>query len=176
MSTVTLSSLDSADVIDLDVTSLSGDVRRLQLLVDSGFTGRSSLVLPSELMDYSHADVPEAETSGALHGLQRRGWGSCQVLGFAQARTVIAIFTDVSVLSLPAGVAGMAGLSFLRQFMRWGAEQTDAGWQFFLSDENASAREREETRSAIKDGLVDLDAGRVRPANEVIDELQQGLT
>jgi hypothetical protein len=29
----------------------------------------------------------------------------------------------------------MAGLSFLRQFARWGAKRTEDGWQFFLSDE-----------------------------------------
>ena len=136
MSTVTFSSLIDADVIDIDVTSLNGDVRRLRLLVDSGFTGRSSLVLPSELTDFSHADVPEAESSGALHGLQKRGWVSCQVVGLPMTQTVVAIFTDVSVLSLPSGVTGMAGLAFLRQFVRWGAERSDSVWRFFLTDDN----------------------------------------
>lgn len=136
MNTVFFQSLFEADVIDMDVTSLSGDVRRLRLLVDSGFTGRSSLVLPSELMDFSQADVPEAESSGALHGLQKRGWVSCQIAGLEKAQTVIAIFTDVSVLSLPTGISGMAGLTFLRQFIRWGAERSNSGWRFFLSDDN----------------------------------------
>ena len=119
MNTVFFQSLFEADVIDMDVISLSGDVHRLRLLVDSGFTGRSSLVLPSELMDFIHADVPEAESFGALHGLQKRGWVSCQIAGLERNQTVIAIFTDVSVLSLPTGVSGMAGLNFLRQFLRW---------------------------------------------------------
>ena len=136
MNTVFFASLYEADVIDVDVTSLSGDIRRLRLLVDSGFTGRSSLVLPGDMMDFSHADVPEAESSGALHGLQKRGWVSCRVAGLVKAQTVIAIFTDVSVLSLPKGVTGMAGLSFLRQFIRWGAERSEADWRFFLSDDD----------------------------------------
>lgn len=143
MNTVFFQSLFEADVIELDVTSLSGDVRHLRLLVDSGFTGRSSLILPVEMMDFIHADVPEAESSGALHGLQKRGWVSCQVTGFAKPQTVIAIFTDISVLSLPNDVTGMAGLSFLRQFIRWGAERSDTGWRFCLTDENAGVNELE---------------------------------
>ena len=49
-------------------------------------------------------------------------------------RTLIAIVTDVSSLSLPSDIEGMAGLRFLRQFARWGAQRTDTTWQFFLSD------------------------------------------
>lgn len=44
--------------------------------------------------------------------------------------------TDVTVLSLPLGVDGMAGLIFLRQFRSWGAERSAQGvWRFFLASE-----------------------------------------
>ena len=29
----------------------------------------------------------------------------------------------------------MMGLSYLRQFSRWGAQRTENTWQFFLSDD-----------------------------------------
>jgi hypothetical protein len=59
-----------------------------------------------------------------------------QIAGKISKTPPIAIITDISVLSLPAGVDGMAGLSFLRQFARWGAERAAPGWQFFLSNSN----------------------------------------
>jgi hypothetical protein len=48
---------------------------------------------------------------------------------------LIAIVADTSSLSLPGGVEGLAGLTFLRQFARWGAERRAKGWQFSLSDD-----------------------------------------
>ena len=91
-------------------------------------------MLPNELAEFIRADLPEAETSGALHGLQKRGWVSCEVLGMSSRQTVIAIFTDVSVLSLPENIVGMVGLTFLRQFSQWGATLTATGWQFSLTE------------------------------------------
>ena len=38
--------------------------------------------------------------------------------------------------------------------------------------ENASEEEREETLAAIRRGLADVDAGRVRPAREALAELR----
>jgi hypothetical protein len=46
-----------------------------------------------------------------------------------------ATIADVSSLSLPSDVEGLAGLSFLRQFARWGAERSEVGRRFILSDE-----------------------------------------
>ena len=134
MSTASFASLANADIIEVELNPLTGDAKRVRLLVDSGFTGTSSLVLPNELAEFSQADLPESETSGALHGLQKRGWDSCQVLGMSSRQTVIAIFTDVSVLSLPENVVGMVGLTFLRQFSQWGAALTATGWQFSLNE------------------------------------------
>lgn len=41
--------------------------------------------------------------------------------------------------------------------------------------ENQDEEEREDTLRAIRQGLADLDAGRVRPAEEVPDELRREL-
>ena len=46
MASVSFPSLADADGIDVEFLKLDGDVRSLRLLVDSGFTGSSSLVLP----------------------------------------------------------------------------------------------------------------------------------
>jgi predicted transcriptional regulator len=42
-------------------------------------------------------------------------------------------------------------------------------WEY----ENSSEEEREETLTAIREGLDDLDAGRTRPAYEVLAALRQ---
>jgi predicted aspartyl protease len=135
MSTASFSSLANADILEIELIPLTGEIQRVRLLVDSGFTGTSSLVLPSEFAEFIRADLPEAETSGALHGFQKRGWVSCQVVGMRSRQTVIAIFTDVSVLSLPDNVVGMVGLTFLRQFTQWGAALSATGWQFSLTEQ-----------------------------------------
>ena len=74
--------------------------------------------------------------SRLLKLLQNRAWVTCCIPQLDFQCTLIAIMTDVSSLLLPSGVQGMAGLSFLRQFARWGANRTANGWQFFLSDDN----------------------------------------
>jgi hypothetical protein len=44
---------------------------------------------------------------------------------------MIAIIAELASLALPLGVEGMAGLSFLRQFTRWGGERSPDGGVFF---------------------------------------------
>lgn len=134
MNMVSFASLANAEIIEVELIPLTGDAQRVRLLVDSGFTGTSSLVLPRDFAEFIRADLPEAESSGALHGFQKRGWVSCQVLGMSSHQTVIAIFTDISVLSLPESVVGMVGLTFLRQFSQWGAVLIATGWQFSLTE------------------------------------------
>lgn len=134
MSTASFESLSDADIVEVELLALDGESQRMRLLVDSGFTGTSSLVLPEEFSRFIRADLPETETSGALRGLQRRGWVTCRVPALEPHHTLIAIFTDVSVLSLPESVSGMVGLKFLRHFSRWGAERTVVGWRFELRD------------------------------------------
>jgi hypothetical protein len=107
------------------------------LLVDSGFTGKSSAILGREDVELIRAQIPAAQATGALSGAQGRGWVSCWIPHLDFHCTLVAIITDLSPLSLPAGVQGMAGLTFLRQFARWGAERTSGGWRFFLSSSDA---------------------------------------
>jgi hypothetical protein len=135
MAAVYFPSLDDAEVIDVEFLTPRSGVRLLKLLADSGFSGKSSVVLGQDASELVHATVPPAQVSGALQGVQDRGWLTCRIPQLSFQCTIIGIITDISVLSLPPGVQGMAGLRFLRQFARWGAEQTPDGWRFFLSNE-----------------------------------------
>ena len=134
MTTLFFPSLVDAEVIEVELLKLDGNFRSLRLLVDSGFTGTNSLVLSESAVDLLRAALPATHTSGALHGLKDRGWVTCRVAGLNFQAAQIAIITDTSSLSLPPGVEGLAGLTFLRQFARWGGQRTENGWQFFLSD------------------------------------------
>jgi hypothetical protein len=128
-------SAEDAELIEVDFVKLDGESRSLRLLVDSGFTGVSSFVLGEHAVDLVHAEYDPAEVIGAIQGQQNRAWVTCRIPALAFRRTLIAIITDTAKLSLPAGVEGLAGLTFLRQFARWGAERGEAGWQFILSDD-----------------------------------------
>jgi hypothetical protein len=134
MATVYYRSLDDAEVIEVEFLLLQGSGRVFKLLVDSGFTGKSSVILGNDARELVRAEIPPAQATGALQGAQERGWVTCRIPDLGFQCTLIAIITDTSNLSLPVGVQGMAGLSFLRQFARWGAERKVDGWQFFLSD------------------------------------------
>jgi hypothetical protein len=52
----------------------------------------------------------------SFSGWTERGWVICRIAGLNYAATLIAIITDTSTLSLPTGVEGLVGLTFLRQF------------------------------------------------------------
>lgn len=134
MAAVYYRSLDSADVIEVEFLKLDGGIRSLKMLVDTGFSGRSSVVLSTEAGDLFRAMLPATQTSGALKGPQDRAWVTCSIAALQFQATLIAIVTDISALSLPPGVDGMVGLSFLRHFKRWGAEEVAKGWHFFLFD------------------------------------------
>jgi hypothetical protein len=135
MATAFFSSLPSGDVVEVDLIGPDGRTARKTLFVDSGFTGQSALILSPVEQSLCHAAAPSSIAGGALQGAQMRGLVVCRVPGLTLQKVAIAIFTDLSSLALPSGVEGMVGLSFLRHFRRWGAEQTDAGdWRFFLSD------------------------------------------
>ena len=135
MTTVSYLSREDAEVIEVEFVELDGGRRALRLLVDSGFTGKSSFVLPNDAVALVRAEIPPARAVGALQGQQSRGWVTCRIPGLHFQRSLIAIITDVSSLSLPSDVEGMVGLSFLRQFARWGAQRTENTWQFFLADD-----------------------------------------
>ena len=134
MASVSYPSLADADVVDVEFLKLDGDVRSLRLLVDSGFSGSSSLVLPVTAVDLIRAALPAKHTTGALQGLHDSGWVTCRIAGLNFEVTVVAIIADTSLLCLPPRVEGLVGLRFLRQFASWGGQRTASGWQFVLSD------------------------------------------
>src|SRR3982750_4204997 len=103
MPTVTFPSADAAEVIEVEFAAAGGH-RRLKLLVDSGFTGQSSLVLGEDAADLIRAVAAPAPVTGALQGEQNRAWVSCRITDLGFTHTLIAILTDLSPLSLPPGV------------------------------------------------------------------------
>jgi predicted aspartyl protease len=124
---------EAADAIEVSFVRPADSEVTLRLLVDSGFTGRSSFVLPESAADLAHAQAAAAQVGGALQGTQTRVVVSCRVAALSFQTSAIAILADTSGLALPSGVHGLAGLRFLRYFRRWGAEQTgDGSWRFFL--------------------------------------------
>lgn len=135
MSTVYFASSPDCEVVNVELLAQDGSVRKTRLMVDSGFTGESALVLPSHLESLAHAHVDQAYAMGALSGKQTRVVARCRVSGLAFDDALIAITTDLTNLALPTDIDGMVGLTFLRQFSCWGAERTVSGdWTFFLSD------------------------------------------
>lgn len=58
MAFVSYPSLDDADIVDVELLKLDGSVRTLRLLLDSGFTGRRSFVLPVAAADLVRATLP----------------------------------------------------------------------------------------------------------------------
>ena len=132
MPTVAWPSLADAEVIDVEFVTKKGVFERRLLLVDSGFIGESSIVLGLDSGELVTAKLEAVQTSGALQGSQNRGWVSCRIPALNFQRAFIAIVTDTQPLTLPERVQGMVGLSFLRQFARWGTERTEHGWRFSL--------------------------------------------
>ncbi|HKA08675.1 MAG TPA: hypothetical protein VKD71_15555 [Gemmataceae bacterium] len=137
MSVATFPSLDDCEVIEVDFIMLTGETQRRRLLVDSGFTGSSSLILSDVDDGLVRAKLDNAPAVGALQGDQKRGWVTWRVPRLGLQNTSIAIIANLEPLSLPSGVLGMVGLTFLRNFTRWGAERTVDGWRFCLSAEFA---------------------------------------
>jgi hypothetical protein len=128
--------LPEGDVVQVEFASPDGSAVSMPLLVDSGFTGRSSFVLPPHAGGLAWSLAPDSEAGGALHGRQTRVTVVCRIPQLSFRRFLTAILADVSSLCLPPGTRGVAGLQFLRQFERWGAEHvTDGTWRFFLSDD-----------------------------------------
>jgi hypothetical protein len=126
-------SLLESEVIDVVFVKPVGGEVSLRLLVDSGFTGQSCFVLPEDRDDLALVAATSANASGALQGMQRRVVVSSRLAPLSFQVNAIAILADTAPLSLPSGIDGIAGLSYLRQFHRWGCERTDEGsWRFFL--------------------------------------------
>ena len=133
MAVIQFTSRDDCDVIEIELIGPQSESLSARLFVDSGFTGDSCLIVSEDANRLALAKVSAVQTAGALEGTQPRVLLNCRVPALAFQRNLVAIVTDISVLSLPADVTGMVGLSFLRQFSRWASDQSQAGsWQFFL--------------------------------------------
>lgn len=134
MPTVFFSSRDDGDLIEVELVKVGGAVRRVSLMVDSGFTGQSSFVLSSGIADVVHAPAPAGNVLGAIRGVHSRGLVVCQIPSMEFRRTQIAIITDEKSLSLLPGAEGLVGFRFLRHFKKWGGERLAPGvWNFFLT-------------------------------------------
>jgi hypothetical protein len=133
MPVVYFPSLEQGDTIESIFVNPRGGESTYRLLVDSGFTGQSSFVLPQSASHLAHARAAAMETAGAIQGVQSRVIVVCRIAALSFQAPMIAILADTSNLALPPGIEGMVGLRFLRHFHRWGAERNDAGdWRFFL--------------------------------------------
>ena len=134
MAIIYFPSPDNCDVVEIELLNPKGGSVFASLFVDSGFTGESCLVMSEFARQFAIANISAAHTSGALQGRQPRILITCRISALDFQSNLIAIVTDVSSLALPDGVVGMAGLSFLRLFARWGAQRSvDGSWQFFLT-------------------------------------------
>jgi hypothetical protein len=58
MAVVYYPSLDRGEAVDVEFVTLQGEVRPVKLLVDSGFTGRSSVILDHAASELIRAEVP----------------------------------------------------------------------------------------------------------------------
>jgi hypothetical protein len=106
----------------------------LRLLVDSGFTGRSHLILSyADGRRFGRSQLPASRARGALSGVQIRVEVSCAGPSIGTRLTLTAICADLQPLALPDGIVGLAGLNFLTCFAGWGARQgSDRTWSFSL--------------------------------------------
>jgi len=111
-----------------------GTTTTAQLLVDTGFTGDSAFVLNTlEPTRLGWHPARPSLVRGALSSLQERMWVMCSVPEVGLRRILPAIFTDLARLRLSPAIDGIAGLLFLQQFSRWGAERApDGEWRFYL--------------------------------------------
>jgi hypothetical protein len=136
MEIVRIESLEDCDLVEVEFVASNGGRVPVRLFVDSGFTGASSFVLPANFRELALANLSSASAAGALTGRQERVLVRCSIRAISFERNLAAILTDLRSLSLPSGVAGMVGLTFLRQFQSWGAECAVEGtWRFFLASE-----------------------------------------
>src|SRR6516225_3386989 len=98
MAIVHYRSLADAEIVDVEFVPLRGRSRSLKLLVDSGFTGTSSLILGNDSRDLIHAVMLPAQATGALRGAQDRAWVACRIRALAFEKKLIAIITNITQL------------------------------------------------------------------------------
>ena len=135
MARTTFSFLEGYPVVDVTFPYADGVGRTSRrLVVDTGFTGRSALILdPRDHLTLRHKPHRTALVRGALAGSQDRISLVCSMPSLSYESILIAIVADLAPLSLPSEADGLAGLTFLDQFQAWGAEHdADGAWQFYL--------------------------------------------
>jgi predicted aspartyl protease len=76
MRTTSWPSAKDSELIEVEFITLNGDVRSLKLLVDTGFTGKSSFVLAEDAFDLVRADYHPVQAVGAIQD-SRIADGSC---------------------------------------------------------------------------------------------------
>src|SRR4051812_41265725 len=94
------SSIEEAETIEVAFVDPHGGKKMLRLLVDSGFTGQSSFVLPQSQDVLAHAAAPMAQVAGAIQGSQRCVVVSSEVRGLSINIIATAILADTASLSL----------------------------------------------------------------------------
>lgn len=120
------------DVIELELIAHSGRIVPCRALVDSGFSGPSSMVLAEHLQHVRRSRIRSAAVGGALQGRHRRINVVCRVAGMLQEQSHAAILAKMDSLDVPTDIEGIVGLQFLRSFWRWGGERVGNDWQFVL--------------------------------------------
>lgn len=129
MPTIHFASSPDAEIVSAEFEKLDGSIARRTLCVDTGFTGASGVLLSLQYIGLAWAKVRPAATGGALQRQQQRGIVRLGVARLIPPQSKFALFADLTTLSFPAGVEGMVGLTFLREFDRWGAErQSDSSY------------------------------------------------
>ncbi len=105
-----------------------------RLMIDSGFTGLSSFVLSADdCVRFKRWPAEPGRIRGAITGIHNRCWVKCSISELNFNGLLVSVASDFSTLPLPKGVDGLAGLSFLSRFIRWGGEQDASGnWSFLL--------------------------------------------
>src|SRR5438034_9540017 len=97
------SCLEHEDTVEVAFVDPRGGEVVYRLLVDSGFTGQSSFLLPESAAHLAHANAPAAQTAGALQGVQNRIVVVCRVAALSFQTAAMAILADTTGLALPPG-------------------------------------------------------------------------
>ncbi len=106
-----------------------------RLMVDSGFTGKCDLLLSNDdCRDFHVRFARSTEVGGAITGTHRLVWVKCALPELTFERTVRSLGADLATMSLPNGIEGLVGLSFLTRFAAWGGRQDNSrqSWDFVL--------------------------------------------
>ena len=117
------------------VRRTSGESVARRLMVDSGFTGECDLLLSNDdCRDFRVRFARSTEVGGALTGTHRLVWVKCALPELKFESTVRSLEADLTSMSLPDGIEGLVGLSFLTRFSAWSGRHDNRrqDWDFVL--------------------------------------------